>query len=273
MKRQAMAGADRIAGRAWCGFLTCCALLSSCQAEPGPPRPCGHAHNDYAHDRPLLDALELDFCSVEADVFLSQGQLFIAHEEEEIEPSRTLESLYLEPLERRIEERGAAREGGQTLVLLVDVKSDATATYLALHEILGRLDFITTVDDGVVTPKAVDVVISGNRDPELMAAQPVRFAGYDGRLDDIDRDVPAHLMPMISDDWYDHFVFSGVGEPSDHDRRLLEESVGEAHDNGRLLRFWGTLDEPLMWQVLFDAHVDLINTDDLQGYSDWEASR
>jgi Glycerophosphoryl diester phosphodiesterase family len=255
------------------GLLALCALLSGCRPEPGLPSPCGHAHNDYAHDRPLLDALDLGFCSVEADVVLSQGELFIAHEEEAIEPSRTLESLYLEPLDQRIEDLGAARRDGGTLILLVDVKTDATATYLALHELLGRFDFITTISDGVVTRKAVDVVISGNRDPELMAAQSVRFAGYDGRLADIASDAPAHLMPMISDDWYDHFVFSGVGEPGDQDRRLLEDSVRDSHDKGRLLRFWGTLDEPLMWQALFDAHVDLINTDDLEGYSDWEASR
>lgn len=254
-------------------LLAFCALWSGCEKEAAEPRPCGHAHNDYAHARPLLDALELGFCSVEADVFLSQGELLIAHEEQEIDPSRTLESLYLEPLAQRIADLGAARPDGQTLILLIDVKSEAAATYLALHELLGRLDFITTVSDGVVTRKEVDVVISGNRDPELMAGQSVRFAGYDGRLDDLGSDAPAHLMPTISDDWYDHFVYSGVGEPGDDDRRLLEDSVRQSHDEGRLLRFWNTLDEPLMWQALVDAHVDLINTDDLEGYSDWDAAR
>ena len=32
-----------------------------------------HAHNDYYHKRPLLDALDQGFCSVEADVFFAQG--------------------------------------------------------------------------------------------------------------------------------------------------------------------------------------------------------
>ena len=40
-----------------------------------PPKPLGqaHAHNDYYHKRPLLDALSHGFCSVEADVFLKNG--------------------------------------------------------------------------------------------------------------------------------------------------------------------------------------------------------
>ena len=34
------------------------------------PLPRAHAHNDYEHPRPLLDALSHGFCSVEADVHL-----------------------------------------------------------------------------------------------------------------------------------------------------------------------------------------------------------
>src|SRR5207237_4622701 len=34
-----------------------------------------HAHNDYEHTRPLLDALDHGFCSVEADIHLVDGKL------------------------------------------------------------------------------------------------------------------------------------------------------------------------------------------------------
>jgi len=37
-----------------------------------------HAHNDYQHERPLLDALAHGFQSVEADVFLVEGKLLVA---------------------------------------------------------------------------------------------------------------------------------------------------------------------------------------------------
>ena len=45
------------------------------------PRPLwrAHAHNDYEHPRPLLDALDHRFGSVEADIFLVGDQLLIGH--------------------------------------------------------------------------------------------------------------------------------------------------------------------------------------------------
>lgn len=39
------------------------------------PLPRAHAHNDYEHARPLLDALDHGFTSVEADVWLVDGEL------------------------------------------------------------------------------------------------------------------------------------------------------------------------------------------------------
>jgi len=41
------------------------ALRAADQSVPLIP---AHAHNDYLHARPLLDALDHGFCSVEADI-------------------------------------------------------------------------------------------------------------------------------------------------------------------------------------------------------------
>ena len=62
------------------------------------PLPRAHAHNDYQHTRPLLDALNQGFCSVEADIYLVEGQLLVGHDRDELSTERTLQSLYLEPL-------------------------------------------------------------------------------------------------------------------------------------------------------------------------------
>ena len=77
-------------------------LTCSCgrYSTPAGPTPLlrAHAHNDYEHDRPLYDALDHGFTSVEADIHLVDGQLHVAHDSDEITPNRTLRSLYLEPL-------------------------------------------------------------------------------------------------------------------------------------------------------------------------------
>ena len=80
------------------------------------PLPHAHAHNDYEHPHPLLDALERGFCSVEADVHLVDGELFVAHDANAIKPDRTLRKLYLEPLLDRVRAHGGrAYEGARDL--------------------------------------------------------------------------------------------------------------------------------------------------------------
>src|SRR5215210_7907450 len=58
---------------------------------PPPALPRAHAHNDYEHARPLLDALDRGFGSVEADIFLVDGALLVAHARDSVRADRTLE--------------------------------------------------------------------------------------------------------------------------------------------------------------------------------------
>src|SRR5262245_39201431 len=79
---------------------------SDAQAPPVVPLKQAHAHNDYEHKRPLFDALDHGFCSVEADVFLQGDALLVGHVAKDLRPDRTLEKLYLDPLRERIKANG-----------------------------------------------------------------------------------------------------------------------------------------------------------------------
>ena len=84
-----------------------------------------HAHNDYVHVHPLFDALTNGFCSVEADIFLTNGQLLVAHTLKETQPGRTLQSLYLDPLRARIRQNGGrVYTNGPEFTLLIELKQD-----------------------------------------------------------------------------------------------------------------------------------------------------
>lgn len=231
-----------------------------------------HAHNDYEHDRPLLDALAQGFTSVEADVWLEDGELLVAHDRAEVVPGRTLESLYLDPLERRVRRNGGSVYPGwrDSLQLLVDIKSDAQPTYAAIHEELREHREIMTRFAPSVRRRAVEAVVSGNRPLETMLDQPVRWAGYDGRLSDLGSGLPATVMPLVSDNWTKHFTWTGTGPflPAEHQKLL--DLVAEAHAAGYRLRFWATPDlrgegRTSLWSVLADTGVDHLNTDDLSG--------
>src|SRR2546426_1011359 len=70
------------------------ALANAAMSGPPPgvvPLLNAHAHNDYEHSRPLLDALDQGFTSVEADVFPVAGNLLVAHDFYALRPDRTLE--------------------------------------------------------------------------------------------------------------------------------------------------------------------------------------
>ncbi|WJV44635.1 phosphatidylinositol-specific phospholipase C/glycerophosphodiester phosphodiesterase family protein [Streptomyces flavofungini] len=233
-----------------------------------------HAHNDYEHPRPLLDALDHRFTSVEADIFLVGGKLLVAHDPEDLDPKRTLESLYLDPLAARVRANHGSvyRRWHGEFQLLVDIKTEGASTYRELDLVLRRYRHLfTTYAHGKVRRAAVTAVISGDRAARApMEAQRVRRAFYDGRLADLGTAAPASFIPLISDNWSLNFTWQGVGAIPPAERQKLRDIVSAAHRRGQRVRFWATPDlagpqRDAVWSELLAAGVDHLNTDDLAG--------
>ncbi|GAQ55041.1 phosphatidylinositol-specific phospholipase C/glycerophosphodiester phosphodiesterase family protein [Streptomyces acidiscabies] len=259
------------------------------ERHPGRREPLwrAHAHNDYEHPRPLFDALDHRFGSVEADIFLVDGgtslsersrglggQLLIGHEVSDLDPTRTLESLYLEPLAARVRaNHGSVYRGWRKPIqLLIDIKTEGSSTYLELDRHLQRYPgLFTTYAHGRVRKGAVTAVISGDRAARgPLEAQTYRRAFYDGRLADLGTAAPASLIPLISDNWTLNFTWLGVGSFPEAERQRLRGIVSAAHERGQKVRFWATPDlagpaRDALWAELLAAGVDYFNTDDLAG--------
>ncbi|MDO0928841.1 phosphatidylinositol-specific phospholipase C/glycerophosphodiester phosphodiesterase family protein [Streptomyces sp. TG1A-8] len=232
-----------------------------------------HAHNDYDHPRPLLDALDHRFGSVEADVFLVGDRLLIGHAAE-LDPARTLESLHLDPLAARVRaNRGRVYRGWHRSVqLLVDIKTEGSSAYRELDRHLRRHPHLfTTCARGRVHPGPVTVVVSGDRAARApMEAQGERRAFHDGRLTDLGSAAPASFAPLISDNRTLHFTWQGEGPFPDAERRKLRSIAGAAHAHGQRVRFRATPDTPgpardALSTELLATGVDFPNTDDLAG--------
>lgn len=239
------------------------------------PLNAAHAHNDYLHQQPLLDALGHGFMSVEADVYvlpLLGDTLYVAHDPQDIRPARTLTALYLEPLRQRVDTLGQVQPGQDRPVqLLIDFKTEAESTWNALAQALEPYaDILTVYQDGQISPGLVTVVISGNRPTDTLAATARRLAFIDGRLSDLASPPDVNLVPLISDNWAQHFSWDGNGTMPHEERNALQKIMHSAKAGGYRIRFWNTPDEPgpardALWQVLYDLGVDHINTDDLAG--------
>lgn len=241
-------------------------FTSPVAADEPKPLSRAHSHNDYEHKRPLHDAIDCGFCSVEADIWLVKGQLLVAHTPLKWDTERTLEKLYLDPLRERVKtNNGKVHKAGGPFYLMIDVKTDAKETYAALAKVLETYaDILTATREGKTEVKAVTVVISGNRDPKSLSEQKVRYAAIDGRPADLDGDSPSHLVPWVSQSWTVLFKWDGTGAIPDEERKKLRDFVTKAHKQGRKVRFWATPEKPEMWKELLAADVDFLNTDKLK---------
>ena len=240
-------------------------LLASFAAERAGTFPLirAHAHNDYLHARPLADALSHGFWSVEADIWLTNGALLVAHDLEKTSKERTLQKLYLDPL-RAFVKTNSAVSGAPPLTLLIDIKSEAESTYSALREVMkDYADILTRFESNRIHTNAVMAIISGNRPEATMRGETMRFAALDGRLPDLDKNPPVALVPLVSDNWTRHFQWRGVGRLPGSDRAKLRQIAERTHAQGRRLRLWATPDNADSWKELSEAGVDLLNTDRL----------
>ncbi len=235
-----------------------------------------HAHNDYYHERPLLDALEKGFRSIEVDIYSEGDSLYVAHDRNEIKPGRTLRELYMEPIMRLVNrDSELLYDTSSPLILLVDIKDHGLDTYKVLDAILQDYrEFLCTRSPEGLKKGKVLIIVSGNRPIEYMLEQEQRYAFVDGRIQNLEKVYPATLMPLISDRWTRLFSWKGEGEMPEEERVRLKQYVQQAHQNGQLIRFWATPDTPgpereAIWKELMEAGVDLINTDDLEGLSEF----
>lgn len=242
-------------------------LTPAIRAADAPVKPLtrAHAHNDYEHTRPLLDALDQGFGSVEADIYLVDGKLLVAHDRRQVRPERTLEALYLDPLLARVRANGGrVFKGGPPFYLLIDFKSDGNALWPVLKATLERYrSMLTVFQDNATATNAVTVVLSGDSPRAILRAEPVRLAGIDGRLPDLATNPNPHLVPWISENWSNHFQWRGWQAMPVAEQQTLRDIVTRAHAQGRKVRFWGSPDSEPLWRAQFEAGVDLINTDKL----------
>ena len=254
----------------WLASAGLLAVGAAASAVVSPPHvlPRAHAHNDYEHPRPLLDALDHGFLSVEADIHLVDGQLLVAHDADEVQPHRTLQKLYLDPLRQRI----AANDGWvypgveQPLLLLIDFKTDAETTYPALRNALADYAALLTTTRGHELRRGpLLVVLTGKRPVAQLKAETTRYAFLDGRIGELTADPSPALVPLVSDNGGRRFDWRDDGSLPPDQVVVLNALVKHIQARGHRVRFWATPDKPKTWQILHAAGVDYINTDNLSG--------
>jgi glycerophosphoryl diester phosphodiesterase len=249
-------------------LLACCVLFGHAELYSQQfPHPQAHAHNDYEHQRPLYDALQNGFTSVEADVHLQDGRLLVSHDRPG-NNAPTLERLYLAPLDSLLKvNNGNIYKGYEKLFyLMIDCKTEGE-TYEVIRTAVAR-------HPGLIcspTHCPVRIYLSGNRPLSRMLRDGYSGLGIDGRPEDVGKGYSSEIMPVISDHYGNWSKWKATGPALPEELGKIKDLATRVHAEGKKLRLWAIPDNEVAWKALLDAGVDFINTDRLPALNEYLA--
>ena len=210
-----------------------------------------HSHNDYDRDVPVFSAFSAGCIAIEADVFLSGGDVIIGHVFPT--PGRTLRVQYTEPLRAILDHNngGSPGENGiykarpdQKIVLMIDFKTSDTKTLDAVVAALQPLrdgNYLSRVVDGKFSQRAVTVVASGNAPFDRINSGdgvPNRDVFYDAKVDNLESKYTKLNSYYASADFKNAIGNpSSAGAFSDAQKAKVKSQVDAAHAAGLKVRY------------------------------------
>ncbi|PSK36684.1 Altered inheritance of mitochondria protein 6 [Elsinoe australis] len=249
-----------------------------------------HSHNDYWRQIPLYSALSAGAVSVESDVWLSNGTLYVGHELSALTTQRTFQSLYIDPIVSVLEAQnphspfvtGTTRNGvydtasSQTLCLWIDIKTDGPTTWPVAVRALQPLrerGWLTTVSaNGTVTPGPVTVIGTGNTPLNQVQGVSPRDYFWDAPIPTLGTtfsNITANISPIASTSFAQTFGTVRTQGLNETQLSLLRSQIATAKSKNIRTRYWELPGWPVgtrnaVWRQLYDEGVDLLNVDDLQ---------
>ena len=233
---------------------------SFAQVKPIAFLPNAHSHNDYTRNNPFNQAYGLGFGSIEADLFLKDGELFVAHDPEDITKERTFTKLYLDPI---LDAYKHSADGylfpnkGQ-LQLLIDPKTEGAPI---LEHLTKLLKPHRELFDSKNNPKAVKLVISGNRPKPADFHKYDEIFFFDGTLNEKYNQKELERIGLVSASFGSLSKWNGLGRLTDKDLQKVKSKVDSVHNLGKKIRFWAAPDTKTTWYEWQKIGIDFINTD------------
>lgn len=218
-----------------------------------------HSHNDYEKEKPFWAAWEEGFGSIEADVFLVNDRIVVAHDTSQLKRNWSFDSLYLKPLAKCIENNKGAvyRDKKKTLQLLIDLKTPADPL---LPKLISQIQQYPSL----VNNPSLKVVITGSRPaPELYTSFP-GWVYFDGELSVSYTDAQLKRIEMLSDNFANYSTWKGAGRISAAELETVQAAIKKAHAANKKVRFWNAPDSVNSWTSFISLGVDYINTDKIK---------
>lgn len=240
--------------------LTAILLLCLCFHANAQQPLKAHSHNDYSNVIPFWIAYYNHFSSIEADIWIVNDELYVAHDRQAIKPERTLDALYLQPIVNMVRYNGGKpwHDFPSGLQILIDLKTEGVPT---LDLLTKKLKEYPDVFDPAVNANAVSIVISGNRpDPSLYQNYP-SFIFFDGILGQKYTGEQLARIPLFSENLATLIRWDGKSAFTEKDNKKLLSLIDSLHTMNKKVRFWNAPDNPVAWDILLKSGIDYVNTD------------
>ncbi len=226
-----------------------------------------HSHNDYQRSMPFYEAFINGASSIEMDIHLLRGELYVSHDVEDIKEGYTIEELYIKPLLLLLQRRQLdSYTAGVPLQYLVDIKSESHSTLAKLVLICSK--YPELFGDGRLAAP-VQLVISGNSPQPKDYDKYPNFIKFDGRPYINYTTKQLSRIALISDNFKNYSHWNGKGRLIDQDLEKIEKIISYVHNLGKPIRFWATPDSKSSWEAFFQLGVDYINTDNTKAVSEY----
>jgi alkaline phosphatase len=244
-------------------FLLAAVLLTSCRSHHYDNSRI-FAHNDYARDTPFYTAYDLGVGYIEADVFLIDDEILVAHHRNEIEAGKTLDSLYLKSLQQKIAgNKGFAYpDHDKHLTLMIDLKTEGAPTLKAITQAIDRYP-------ALIASPTLHFMISGSVPDPLEWNDYPEYIYFDGRPDITYTAAQLERISMISTSFTSQVKWDGEGSIQEEDQKKLLTLAKAAHQKGKKMRFWATPDSENAWRELMKMNMDVIVTDKVTDAADF----
>ena len=192
--------------------------------------------------------------SLEGDVYLVDSVLMVAHDKKDIQATKTLYSMYLQPFIELYKQYNGFVSSDKSYkpVLVIDIKENGAAV---ISQLVRLLDNHRSVFDRSVNAAAVKVVLSGDRGAISKWSSYAPFIFFDGRPYETYDSATIQRVAFISDTYLNYYIKQDSGN-----NPKLQALVKKIHDMGKLVRIWGMPDEASSWQMQQQLGIDIINT-------------
>ncbi|MCS3794817.1 alkaline phosphatase [Niastella sp. OAS944] len=225
-----------------------------------------HSHNDYQQSAPFYSAYNLQYGSIEVDVYLSQSdnELYVAHTLRDVAQNRKFEEVYLKPLSEMIQKNNGNVYEDSTLklILMLDVKTDAITSINKLIDLFMKYPAITKCS-------SLTIMVTGSKPHHSTYGSYPSFLWFDGLLSSNYSKEALSRIAVLGDNFINYSKWDGHEQIPPNDWEKLKKAVDKGHALGKKVRFWNTPDFIEGWSKLIELGVDYINTDSIKALAEF----